>query len=323
MRTARTARTAGSAAGVILLLLAAACADPSAPGPPGGGGEDPDVVAEFDRRAEQVAAAWRDSGLGRAWQGGFLPLEPLTVPPPGPLSEEAGLAISAGWLRTDLDLPAERPADGEVVFASGGTEPAPLVSAADGFQAMYGGEPECPEAPDRASTPAPTPGDPDAPVGSPPLCAVLTVTGARLGTVAIRTSRGPAEAPAWLFELAEVDGPLVRVAVAPEAVADLPRLEGIDFPYREGLATAMSLVGIDGAELTYHIGTGSCDIDPAPLVYETAEVVVVGGTARLAPGTTGCTDDLRLAEVSVTLDAPAGTRPVLATTGEVMTFGRW
>ena len=60
-------------------------------------------------------------------------------------------------------------------------------------------------------------------------------------------------------------------------------------------------------------------------MYETAEVVAVAGTTTRDPGAgaTVCTDDLRLAEVAVTFEAPVGSRPVLATTGEVLPFGRW
>lgn len=323
----RTAPAAGTAAWLAALLLAASCAASTPPAPAPGAAPDPAAEDEFTRRAEQVVAAWHDSGRDEAWRSGFRPLEPLTVPPLGPLPEQVEAAISAGWLRAGTDLPADRPDEGEVAYHDGGAEKVPVLSAAEAFRAIASGEPACPPeqppGPEPTTGPEPTPAGPDDPVSGPATCAVLTVTGARFGTVSVRTSRGPAEVPAWLFDLAGTEGPLARVAVAPEAVAEVPRLDGVDFPYQEGLATAMRLVAADGPHLTFTIGIGACDVDPAPLVHETAEVVVVGGTVRREPGTTVCTDELRSAEVTVTLDEPLGSRPVLATTGEVMTFGRW
>lgn len=319
-------RTVHLASGVVLLLLATGCAGTGGNragegGDPAGGDSDrADVADEFDRRAAEVASAWFSSEASSIWHTGFLPLEPLTVAPDLPDTDEAAQAIAAGWLRTDLDLPSETPDDGEIVFDDGESEPVPLVSLAQAWDAIYGGEPTCPDEP---REPAPTGTGPDAAVDNPAPCTVLTVTDAYAGTVTVETSRGPAEVPAWLFDIEELDEPVARVAVAPEAVADPPRLDEIDFEHYEGLATAMHLVSIDGAELTYGVGVGACDLPPEPLVYEDTDAVVVGSTAIMEPGTTACTEQLLFEEVTVVLDEPLGERPVLATTGEVLTFGRW
>jgi hypothetical protein len=316
----RTARVAG---GLALLLLLAACAQPGAPGlpdPPAGTGSDADVADEFGRRAAEIASRWRGSGAEATWRTGLVPLESLTVLPDGPVSDAAAQAIAAGWLRTDLDLSAEPPGDGEVVFADGEVVPVPLVPLADAWDAIYGGEPMCSDEP---APPRPTPTDPEAPVGSSRRCTVLTVTDAYAGTVTLATNRGPAEVPAWLFEVEGLTAPVARVAVAPEAVAEVPRLADVDYPYQEGLAVASGLVAVGERDLTYRVGVGACDEEPAPLRYETEEVVVVGAIARLKPGTTVCTDQLLLAETSVALEAPLGRRPVLSTTGEVLAFQRW
>ncbi|HEY8451761.1 MAG: hypothetical protein FWJ70_05340 [Micromonosporaceae bacterium] len=314
---------------VLAVLLLAACAAPSDTG-----GATPDrteVHEEFTRRAEAVAQAWRASGHADAWAAGFTPLEPLTVPPSGPVNEQVALAISAGWFRTDLDLSDRTPPDGRVVFADGGSLTVPRVSAAAAWEALYGGEPDCPG----GATPTPGPdggvgtgpddrasGGPDDPVSSPVSCTALPVTGIELGTVTLRTSRGPAEVPAWLFRVEGLDAPVARVAVAPRAVTEVPLLDPVDAGHVDGLVGAATLVEVDGDRLVYHLGIGACDVDPAPLVYEADDLVVVGGTARPAPGTTACLEMLVMEEVSVTLAEPLGARPVLSTTGQVLTFGR-
>lgn len=314
--------TRRATAGLALLLLLAACAPP--PGPGGAAPDRSEVQEEFARRAEAVAQAWRASGHADTWASGFVPLESLTVPPPGEMSEQVALAISAGWFRTDLKLSDQAPADGQVVFADGGSLTVPLVSAAAAWEAVYGGEPDCPE----SAEPAPGPdGDmgsgPDDPVSSPVSCTVLPVTGVELGTVTLRTSRGPADVPAWLFRVEGLDAPVARVAVAPQAVTEVPLLDPVDAVHVDGLAEAATLVEVDGDRLVYQLGIGACDIDPAPLVYEADDLVVIGGTVRPAPGTTVCIEMLVTEEVSVTLAGPLGTRPVLSSTGQVLTFGRW
>lgn len=305
-----------------IVLIATACAEPG--NEPGGQGSDdmvPEAAAEFEQRAADVVSAWRDSEDASAWRTGLVLLEPSTVLPEDPGSDAAEGALRAGWLRTDVEFPDEEPDDGQVTFDGGDTLDLPLVAAAQAWQEVHTGEPECPE-----GTPAPPPspsGEPDEPVSGAAECTVLTVTGAELETVTLATSRGPAEVPAWQFELAELDGALARVAVSPEQVSGVPVLDGIEFSYFQGLATAMGLVAVDGTEVSYQLGVGACDIDITPLVHETDDAVVLGGTARLDPEVDACTDQLLMEKLSVTLTEPLDQRPVLATTGEVLTFGRW
>lgn len=313
-------RTVRVAAAATVLLLAAACAEPGSE--PSGSGLDSgsESTVEFERRAAAVVDAWLGSEEVTAWRTGLLLLEPPTMVPPDPGPEDVALALRAGWLRTDLEPSVDSPGGGEVEFGDGEVLPVPLVSLAEAWQAVHTGDPECPG----TATPPPSPGsDPDEPVSGPAGCTVLTVTEAYLDVVTVATSRGPAQVPAWLFEVAEVDEPLGRVAVAPEQIADVPLLDEIQFAHFEGLATAATLVQADGVRLRYQLGVGACDAEPAALVYETDEVVVLGGTSRPEPGTTACTDQLVLAEVSVQLTEPVGQRPVFATTGEALTFGRW
>jgi hypothetical protein len=81
-----------------------------------------------------------------------------------------------------------------------------------------------------------------------------------------------------------------------------------------GFSVAQHLVAIDGAKVTYSLGTGACDHDIVPLVQQHDDVIIVAGGATRSPGI--CTDQLISTPVTVALDAPLGARPVLdATTG--------
>jgi hypothetical protein len=145
-------------------------------------------------------------------------------------------------------------------------------------------------------------------------CVPLTVTGAELGTVSIRTSRGEAHVPAWLFTVDQLSRPVARVAVAESAVAPVPSaaaFEPGELP--RSLVTAQDILDVDDARLTYRLGVGACDTQIAPLVAEYSDVVVVAGS--VVPGTGICTDQLLLAPVTVTLAAPLDARPVLGVGG--------
>jgi hypothetical protein len=300
------------------LLVLTACAAPGTGGPGGVDEIEAELRAEFERRGAEVATAWAASPAAAAWRDGFVPLQDLTVLPAGDHSEEIKQAALGGWYATALDLDRERPAAGEVVFDDGTTLAVPVAAPAEAWEAIHQGEPDCP------SPPPPAPGpdsDPDTPTSDQPVpCIVLNVTGVEAGTVTVMTSRGPARAPAWLFQVAQLDEPVARVAVAPEAVVEVPRPPMPTYPYQPGLANAFDLTAVDGVELGYRVGVGACDETPEPLLYETADVVVVGGSTRTRAGVTACTDQLLLEPVTVTLAAPLGGRPVLSAAGEPLTY---
>ncbi|MCI4064437.1 hypothetical protein MRQ36_18250 [Micromonospora sp. R77] len=132
----------------------------------------------------------------------------------------------------------------------------------------------------------------------------------RLGTAAVRTSRGTAEVPAWLFTVEELTAPVARLAVAPSAVTAVPEPPAPPRSAPDGVVGAQDLVApVDGTRLTYRLGIGACDTGTTPLVAERDDVVVVGGGVTRATGV--CTDQLKLEPVTVTLTAPLGARPVL------------
>ncbi|WBB56629.1 hypothetical protein [Verrucosispora sp. WMMD573] len=295
--------------GLPLLMMMAGCARPGTE--PTGPGIPNDRHEAFEQRATAVAQAWRP---GAAWATGYVPLEEPTVLVGEPaFTEETKLAFHAGWYRQQVPLPPGTPADGTVRFPDGELR-VPLVSAAEAYrQVDQGDPPPCPGRPKDPGTPPPAnpPDGPDAPVSSGPqaACIPLTVTGVELGAAPVRTSRGEAHVPAWLFTVEEIDAVVARLAVAPDAVGDLPDPVEPSAPAPQDLVSAQDVESADGTTLNFRLGVGSCDTGITPLVQEHDHVVVVGGTVVRSTGV--CDDMLRLEPVTVTLRAPLADRPVL------------
>ncbi|MBY8872237.1 hypothetical protein K7640_10335 [Micromonospora sp. PLK6-60] len=296
--------------GLPLLVVAAGCA------PVGSVAADPmDHEWEaFHQRAADIADAWR-ADPGRA--AGFVPLQGPTVLTGDPkFDPDTEAAFQAGWYRDQIELPAAVPAPGTVRFPDGPTT-VPLISAAEAYRQLDQGDPPpCdgrpmnPPGRPAATGPATEPG-PDTPVHTeaPTACVPLTVTGARLGTVPLRTTRGTAEVPAWLFTVAELAVPVARVAVAPAAVTEPSDAARPDRPAPENVVGAQGLERVDGTRLRYTVGVGSCDTGITPLVTEWDDLVVVG--AGVVRSTGVCDMMLKLEPVEVDLRAPLGDRPVL------------
>ncbi|PWR14543.1 hypothetical protein DKT69_15850 [Micromonospora sicca] len=298
------------------LLVAAGCA-PAGSGPAAGGPSagSPDHRWEaFHQRAVEVAEAWRP---GPAWRTGYVPLQDATVLTGDPgFGSDTEAAFRAGWYRDQIELPTAKPGDGTVRFPDG-TLRVPLISAADAYAALDQGDPPpCagrPKEPGRSKGgPTIEPG-PDGWVTSPAdpgACIPLTVTAVRLDTAPVRTSRGVADVPAWLFTVTELKAPVARLAVAPSAVTAVPQGVAPTGPAPDVVVGAQDLAApAEGARLAYRLGVGACDTGVTPLVLERDDVVVVGGGVTRSTGV--CTDQLLIHPVTVTLRAPLGARPVL------------
>jgi hypothetical protein len=292
------------AAAVPFALLAGCAQGGSSGAPPSGSGD-----ADFDRRAAEVAEAWRASGAGAAWRDAFVPLGDLTVlPPDAGFSNDTKLAYGNGWFRSNTQLSTKAQSGGSIRFADGKVLSVPLVSAADAYRAIDKGDPPCNS--DGGIPPAVQTDGPENPPAvkgkaMPAQCTALTVAGVKLGTVQLRTSRGEATVPAWLFTVDEMAGPLARVAVAPTATKALPSGGPV--------ITGLDSVTVDGARLTYPIEVG-CVKDVTPLVYEAEDVVVVGAKSTPVDGV--CPLVAKTEPVTITLKAPLGDRIVLNERGQ-------
>ncbi|MDG4774937.1 hypothetical protein [Solwaraspora sp. WMMD792] len=303
----------------IPLILIAGCAPTDGTGPGGPGGSADERWETFQQRADEVSEAWRTASGRQEWLAGYAPLQSRTVLPAEPgFTPETEQAFHAGWYRAELTVPTETPADGTVDFPDG-TLSVPLVSAADAYAELRQGDPpQC-----EAGRPGPdptgsatdlagsaTPGPDDSVTDSGELgCQALTVTAATLGTVDLLTSRGTAQVPAWLFDVAELDGPVARVAVDESVAVPAPEPQVPEPTGMTTFVTAQNLTDVDGTDLAYRLGVGACDSDITPFVQEYADsVVVAGGVTRTAQE---CTDQLLFHPVTVTLDEALGDRTVL------------
>jgi hypothetical protein len=279
----------------------------------------PDVSPDFDGRAKQVARAWHDAGLDTAWTTGFVPLDSLTqfdwnmsiMKDSSDVDRAVMLkaAIGNGWYRLTGTLPTDTPATSQVKFADGTAMSVPVVSATDAFAALH----------NPAAPPVSSCGEPN--------CA-LTVTGARLSTTTIRTSRGQATVPAWMFTVSEVTVPAVRVAVAPNAITALPDPDRI-WSQAPGFTRLEAVVQqgnpsppAQARRLTLHFTGGVCAETHTGYVYETPELVVLGVIIRNEPGGDGgCPSAGKYATVGVELSEPLGNRVLLdVATGQPQTL---
>lgn len=270
----------------------------------------------FAARARAVVDAWRtarDAPANVNWRTGFVPLQRLTLPPASGITGDLQVAFASGWYRLRSALPSDTPAPGDIRFPDGSTLRTQLISAHAAYEAMHLADPPC----DVPSPPATS--GPGGAVGGPArhTCAALTVTGATLDTVRLRTSRGLATVPAWRFTVAELPEPVAHVAVAPAAVATPPH--PAVSPMAPELAAARDATLTGPASLAYRIGIGACDRNPRGLSYETDDVVVIGGAADPPAASGPCIRSLALPVVEVVLERVLGDRVLLdAGTGQAL-----
>lgn len=284
-------RTTVLTAALLAVGLATACGSDSGDGPPPGG-----ASALFDARAREVARAWTQGGLLEGWRSGLVAAEGLTKEPDWTPRPSFKAAFGSGWIRTATALPTT-PGTGTVTYDDGTTIRVSTLDAQTSYDAMV----------NPRSGPCPPPD------GAGTGCDWVTVTGARLVTTSLLTARGPATVPAWSFTVQGLRAPLVRVAAEAVEAGDL---EPADLPPspadgRRVMLTGQDVVGHTPSSLTVTLGSGACDTDLTEHVFETDEVVVVGGTALGPPPGQACNSMLRLQEATVPLGAELGARPVV------------
>jgi hypothetical protein len=294
-----------------LLLITAGCADR--------GQATMQPTEAFTARAATIDRAWHGAltgPAGDAWRTGLVPLQNLTVAP-GEITDAQRASIAAGWYAGGASLPGSAPADGQVHFPAGAAMTVPLISAAAAYRQMRRGDPPC----------GPSGGSPAGAAASGPAgaraghdCAVLTVVGARLGQTTLRTSRGDATVPAWLFTVRELAKPIARAAFDVTATTPVtyPAVPAPSAGELTGVAGAVWITGGTGRRVEFTIAVGPCDGDPVGLVYETDETVVVA--ARTTPAAKACDGSLTYEPIAVSLKEPLGSRPVFdALTGRPLT----
>jgi hypothetical protein len=255
-------------------------------------GTSADGEGAFQDRAAAVAAAWDDRGITEAWNTGFIPLQDLVVEPDWSANGVLKASFGNGWIRTTPPL-SDLGGHGIIQFADGTSLPVPLVGAHTAYGQLPQRTGECPTA------------------GQPPTCQWVTLTHATLSTVAIDTSRGSAQVPAWSFTVAGLPQPLLRVAVAPSATTSPPVVELPSLGEADGIVSAVRLESRHGSSIAFDIGTGSCDKGARGLVGEFPDLIVVGGSVSPPGAGTPCNSQLVLQRVEVRTAQPVGNRPIV------------
>jgi hypothetical protein len=304
----------------VILMAATACARSSKTSASPG--------AAFQTRASQVATAWLAAVRGPAGaplRDGLVPLDDLTLPPAGGLTDDLRFALASGWFTTSVNLPAATPAPTTITFADGRSMTVPLVSAATAYTTIRKGDPPCRRTPIPAAASAS--GADAGSTGAPAqhTCAILTITGASLGTTVLRTSRGQVTVPAWLLTVAELSAPVARVAVAASAFSPVPSVSPptMDTATAAGLVSVHKLTGAQDGSVSFTVSTGGCGQPPVAAVHETGDTVVIAATVDPTPRRGVCAGAAVIQPVSAALSSPLGSRVVLdAVTGRALVVDR-
>ncbi|GHE97073.1 hypothetical protein GCM10018772_21560 [Streptomyces fumanus] len=249
-----------------------------------------------EERARQVADAWRGSAAAATWARGYYPMaDAVQEPVSGWRGAADERAFETRNFVLDGELPRTPSAFGKVDWGDGEELTRPLMGSKKAYRSF---------ALDRSAGPH------------------LTVTGARLGTTTIVTSRGKATVPAWLFTLEHYDTPLKRVAVTPSKLPE-PPIGRARQGAAGGLRSIPRLTGTaaDGRSVTVRATHGSCDDGPVVTALETGESVVLSASVKgVERG--ACPADMIEQNVRVGLSRPLGDRILLdALTGRPVPFG--
>lgn len=196
----------------------------------GAAGNSP-AVDPLDGLRQQAGGALTryDQAVRAAGGAPFVPVGELTrqlgdwEPANGVYKE----ALSAGRVEAASTLPGAPTPAGTIVWANGTRQDVPLISADGALTQLR-----------------------DSGTGDCSGCAPLKLTGARLTTMTVPTTRGPATAPAWEYTLDGTTVRLARVAVDPSAIVRVtPPPWDADHPH-EGLAIESATTTTASSELT-------------------------------------------------------------------------
>jgi hypothetical protein len=205
-------------------------------------------------------------------------------------------ALANGCINSTTALPGTPPPPGTVTWESGATETLPVISADKAFTELTAAR-----------------------TGGCGGLVPLELTGARLATARIQTTRGPATAPAWEFTLKGTAVKVSRVAVAASATVTVipPSWNPNDPP--EGLAIDAATVTGTGTQLTVTFtgspgkGSEKCGAEYTAEALESTSAVVVLLTEHAQPPAAGegCTMIGAPRTATVRLARPLGERAVL------------
>jgi len=251
--------------------------------------------ARLHQQAQAALARWADAVAAAGAQPDFIPVGERTGQV-GDWEPKVGdnnkMALMSGVVEPAVSLSAETPPDGELRWQDGTTKTVSLISAQEALaEVRADGVQPCPE------------------------CVPLQITGARLTTGTVETSRGPATAPVWEFTLQGTAVRVTRMAIAASVTVVPPPWDPNDAPTGISIQSASGTVG--GLQLTVSFvgapapGNQGCGADYSAEAVEspTAVVVIVIEHPNGLGGACAAVGAERTAEVD--LSATLGDRAVL------------
>jgi hypothetical protein len=256
-----------------------------------------DDSARLHQQAQAALTRWTDAVAAAGGQSAFIPVGELTAMVGDDWGPEVGdndkRALMAGLFEAVVTLPTETPPDGDLHRQDGSIATVPLISAQKALSDLKA----------------------DAAGSSCPECVPLQITGARLTTGPIDTSRGPAVAPIWEFTLQGTAVRVTRVAIADRVTVVPPPWDSSDPPAGISIESATGTVA--GRQLTVAFtgapdtGDKPCGADYTAEAVEspTAAVVIVTEHANGLPVACSAVGARRTAEAE--LSTPLAERAVL------------
>jgi hypothetical protein len=251
-------------------------------------------AGKLRQQAQAALARWADAVVAAGGPSAIIPVGELTRQVG---DWEAGVgdndkpALMGGLVEAAAELPAELPPDGDVTWSDGTTATVHLMTAAEAIAAIRAGS--------------------TAPCND---CAPLRITGTRLTTGTIETTRGPAMAPIWEFTIERSAVKVTHLAVANRVVV-APEWDSNDPPVGVWLDSAQASASESEVTVTFVgaplPGDQSCGEDYTADAVESdlAVVVIVVRHPHLTLG--ACTGLGAPRTAVVKLAAPLGDRAVL------------
>jgi hypothetical protein len=262
---------------------------------------------KLQQQAQAALARWADAVASAGGHQGVVVVGDLTdqvgdwEPAVG---DNNKLALMAGLVQAAASLPPAPDGEGNVTWQDGTTQMVPVMSAQQAVAAITA---------DIASKEVPCPD-----------CVPLRISGARLTSAQVTTTRGSAIAPVWEFTLGGTAVKVTRVAIVdPITIALAPWTEppwGNSGDAPAGISIDSATATVDRRELTVAFvgvplaGDQACGADYTADAVESPLAVVVIVTVH-PNGAGGACDLVGAARTaSVTLAAPLGDRTVLEVT---------
>ena len=277
----------------MLWIAAVAVLGGCGPGGSGPGGDDP---GRLRQQARDALVRYDNAVLDAGGPQSFVPVGDLTgqLGDWEPTNGDNKQALQSGRVVAATALPAAPQPAGKVAWDNGAVQTISLISADEALQQLAAaGAGRCPE------------------------CVPLEVTGARLVTARIQTTRGPATAPAWEYTLRETAVRVTRVAVAGSAAVEITPPSWDPYNPPGGLAIESATTTTPGRQLTVAFtgapGPGSqpCGADYSAEAVESANAVVVIVIARPHAANETCPAIGARRTTTVDLAQPLGERAVL------------